>query len=72
VIDELLSALGTVGYALDTPGAYTRGLLAGRPGERVDGRDMLESLGYYHAATQPPQLTQGVYEAEPYSWEQRR
>lgn len=32
-------------YALDTPGALTRGVLSGRPGERVDGRDFLESWG---------------------------
>jgi hypothetical protein len=37
--------LGAVGYALDTPGAYTRGLLAGKPGQRVGGRDMLQSWG---------------------------
>jgi GNAT superfamily N-acetyltransferase len=37
--------LGAVGYALDTPGAYTRGLLAGRPGQRVGGREMLQDWG---------------------------
>jgi hypothetical protein len=41
----LLDALGDVGYALDTPGAYTRGLLAGRPGERASGEEMLSSYG---------------------------
>jgi hypothetical protein len=45
MIDELLSALGAVGYLLDTPGAYARGYFAGKPGERVDGRELLESLG---------------------------
>lgn len=32
-------------YGLDTPGAYTRGLLAGRPGERVSGQEMLGEWG---------------------------
>jgi hypothetical protein len=30
---------------LDAPGAYTRGLLAGAPGERKGGREMLEAWG---------------------------
>jgi hypothetical protein len=38
---SLADILGTVGYALDTPGAYTRGLLAGKPGKRASGRDVL-------------------------------
>lgn len=37
--------LDSVLSALDAPGAYTRGLLAGSPGERVDGRGLLESWG---------------------------
>ena len=44
-MSALLDILEKAGYALDTPGAYTRGLLAGRPGERVGGREMLESWG---------------------------
>jgi hypothetical protein len=39
---DLLSGLG---YALDTPGALTRGLLTGRPGERASGEDLLRALG---------------------------
>lgn len=39
------SLLGTLGYVLDTPGAYTRGVLAGRPGERVSGRELLTDWG---------------------------
>ena len=30
---------------LDTPGAYFRGLLAGRPGERVSGGGLLDAIG---------------------------
>ncbi len=45
LLEAGLSGLGTVGHVLDTPGAYTRGVLAGRPGERVSGQDMLESWG---------------------------
>lgn len=37
---SLMELLGDIGYALDTPGAYTRGLLAARPGERVSGREL--------------------------------
>ncbi len=37
--------LDSIGYALDTPGALTRGLLSGRPGDRVGGREMLEEWG---------------------------
>lgn len=44
-MNPLADALSTIGYVLDTPGAYTRGLLAGKPGERLDGREMLQSLG---------------------------
>lgn len=44
-MDTLLSLIESLGYALDTPGAYTRGLLSGRPGERASGRDMLRSWG---------------------------
>lgn len=38
MINELLSALSA-------PGDYTRGLLAGRPGERVGSRELLSSYG---------------------------
>ncbi len=38
---SLMDALGGVGYALDTPGALIRGLLAGKPGHRATGREML-------------------------------
>lgn len=41
----LQDIIGGVGYALDTPGAYTRGALAGKLGQRVSGRDMLQSWG---------------------------
>lgn len=44
-MDTLISLMESLGYAIDTPGAYTRGLLAGRPGERASGRDMLQSWG---------------------------
>lgn len=42
---NLMDLIDGVGYVLDTPGAYTRGLIAGRPGERVAGRDLLERYG---------------------------
>lgn len=42
---NLWDVLSGVGYALDTPGALTRGVLAGRPGTRASGREMLEALG---------------------------
>lgn len=45
LIDDLMSAIGGVGYALDTPRALTFGLLAGQPGERVGGRELLEQYG---------------------------
>ncbi len=41
----MLDALSGVGYALDTPGAYLRGALSGRPGERASGREMLQNWG---------------------------
>jgi hypothetical protein len=50
-MSALLDAIGQVGYALDTPGAYTRGLLAGRPGERVGGRELLQDWGVLGANT---------------------
>ena len=37
--------LGKLGYALDTPGAYTRGLFGGQAGERISGRQMLQNWG---------------------------
>lgn len=42
VFGDMLSG---VGYALDTPGALTRGLLAGKLGERVSARDLLSGYG---------------------------
>lgn len=45
MFEPLLEALGAVGYALDTPGAYLRGLLAGDLGQRRSGREMLEKWG---------------------------
>jgi len=42
---DLWDVLEGLGYALDTPGALTRGALSGRLGERASGRDMLESWG---------------------------
>lgn len=44
-MNPLLEALGTVGDVLDMPGSYARGLLAGRPGKRVGGRELLEGYG---------------------------
>ncbi len=38
-------ALGMAGSAISAPGDYTRGLLAGRPGERMGGRDLLRHYG---------------------------
>ena len=45
VLDKALGGLGSLGYALDTPGAYTRGALAGKLGERASGRDVIQNLG---------------------------
>ena len=46
------SGLSTAGYILDTPGAFVRGMLAGKPlsvfgnsEDRVSGRDLLRSYG---------------------------
>jgi len=39
-VPSLMELLGDIGYAVDTPGAYARGLLAARPGERVSGREL--------------------------------
>lgn len=44
-MNDFMEILGALGYLLDTPGAYTRGMIAGRPGERVSGREMLEAYG---------------------------
>lgn len=38
-----LDLLSGISYLADTPGAYTRGLLSGRPGERVSGDEMLKA-----------------------------
>lgn len=40
-----MGMLSDIGYAVDTPGALLRGLLAGKPGARKSGREMLESWG---------------------------
>lgn len=45
MLEQILNAIDTLGYIADTPGAYTRGLLASRPGERVSGREMLTDWG---------------------------
>ena len=42
---DVMDLLSGLGYALDTPGALTRGLLTGRPGERASGEDLLRALG---------------------------
>lgn len=42
---DLWDILEWAGYIADTPGALTRGALAGRPGQRVGGREMLEDWG---------------------------
>lgn len=44
-MNPLLDALGYAGSALSAPGDYTRGLLAGRPGERVNPRQLLDAWG---------------------------
>lgn len=41
----MLDILNDLAYAADTPGAYLRGVLGRRPGTRMSGREMLESLG---------------------------
>jgi len=45
MLKDVLKLLGFLGYIADTPGALARGLLAGRPGERVSGRELLETWG---------------------------
>lgn len=45
LLNAIMSGLETAGYVLDTPGALLRGLLAGRAGERVGGRELLETWG---------------------------
>ena len=44
-MNPLISALGSVGYALDTPGALLRGALAGNIGSRASGQDLLSAYG---------------------------
>ncbi len=44
-MNPLLDALGDVGYVMDTPGAYLRGLLGGAAGARMSGQDLLSSYG---------------------------
>lgn len=41
----LMDALQGAGSLLSAPGDYTRGVLAGKPGERVGGRDLLRGYG---------------------------
>lgn len=43
---DIWDILAGAGYVLDTPGAYTRGVLAGEPGERVSGDEMLQRWGW--------------------------
>src|SRR5690606_29549719 len=45
LLQAILSGVGAVGETLDAPGAYLRGALSGRLGERASGREMLESWG---------------------------
>jgi hypothetical protein len=45
MIEPLIQLLSGLGYVLDTPGSLARGVLSGRPGERVGGREMLEEWG---------------------------
>jgi hypothetical protein len=51
VSNQLLNALGDavggIGYLADTPGAYLRGALGGKPGERLSGEDMLKNWGVH-------------------------
>ena len=42
ILLELLSGLG---HILDTPGAYTRGILSGSPGRRKSGEELLKAWG---------------------------
>ncbi len=43
--NPLLDALSTAGYIADTPGAYMRGALSGRLGERRSGQELLTDYG---------------------------
>lgn len=45
LLDALYSLGGGILDVLDMPGSYTRGALAGRFGDRLSGRDMLEEWG---------------------------
>ncbi len=44
-MNPILDALSGAAYLADTPGAYLRGALSGRPGERASGREMLQNWG---------------------------
>jgi len=57
-LDDILGIAESVGYAVDTPRALAYGLLAGRPGERVGGRELLEQYGLV-GANIPNQLDWG-------------
>ncbi len=43
--NALLEAMGDVSYLMDTPGAYLRGALSGKLGDRASGEEMLGSWG---------------------------
>jgi len=45
LLKNTMGGLEAVGYALDTPGALLRGLLAGSPGSRKSGRELLTDWG---------------------------
>lgn len=45
MLEQILNAIDTLGYIADTPGAYARGALSGRLGERRSGREMLTDWG---------------------------
>ena len=49
--------LESIGYYVDTPDAYLRGLLAGKPFERASGQDVLESWGLLDEGPDAPLLS---------------
>ncbi|MBI3828299.1 MAG: hypothetical protein HY291_02205 [Planctomycetes bacterium] len=57
--EEHEGLLSKIGYALDTPGAYLRGVLAGQPGERVSGQQMLENWGLFDKSDEPAPFLSG-------------
>ena len=42
----LMDILGAAGHLADTPGAHFRGLLAGKPGVRTSGEQLMEAWGW--------------------------